>query len=177
MPEAPRARAAGRSPTCTQSETQEASPTPAALSSGAAAAPPVPRGASTIWPLWLLFIPSPKAQGFLPSTGQPPAWTVCWEFYCAVPRGSSPSTALCPAAGRAAAPLPPPFVTRLSWAGTGPWQGWGQQGSLRAVRSHCRTSARPVPSRALVSSIVMGWVAQDTMSCMRNSDFISTRDM
>lgn len=73
--------------------------TPAMLSSGAAAAssptaatPPVPRGASMIWHLWLLLVPSPKAQGFPLSTGQPPAWTVWWAFYCEVPQGSSPST-------------------------------------------------------------------------------------
>lgn len=87
------------------------------------------------------------------------------------------SWALLPAPGRAAAPLPPPFMTAWSWVATNTWQGWGQQGSLRAARSHCRTSARPVPSRALTSSIVTGCVAQDTMSCMRNSDFISASDM
>lgn len=138
----------------------------------------MPGSASMIWPLWLLLVPSPKApQGSHQPRQFGGSFTVKSYRDAVHQQPAALSWALLPAPGRAAAPLPPPSVTGLSRAATGTWQGWDQQGSLRVVRSHCRTSARPVPSRALVSSIVMGCVAQDTMSCMRNSDFISTRDM
>lgn len=111
--------------------------------------------------LRLLLSPSLRGQGFHPAQGSPDKEVEVSQFYCKVLKSCPPP----PARGAAQAPR-------------GAGQGrTAQLGSLKVSFSHCRTSASPVPSRALASRIVMGCVAQETMSCMRNSAFISTGDM
>lgn len=110
--------------------------------------------------LRLPLTPSLRGRGLHPAQGSPDKEVEVSQFYCKVlksHRRQSPRE------------LPPAPDTAQGRA--------GQPGSLKVSFSHCRTSASPVPSRALASSTVTGCVAQETMSCMRNSDFISTSDM